>query len=78
MHDQRVERVMRYIRAFVVLALCIAVPVDARAQVATRLAAPNVVEISERLVTSGQPSATALASLKARFGRSSARCRTRS
>jgi protein tyrosine phosphatase (PTP) superfamily phosphohydrolase (DUF442 family) len=66
MHDRRVERVMRRFRAFVVFALCIAAPVDAaRAQATTRLAAPNVVEISERLVTSGQPSAMALASLKA-------------
>lgn len=65
MHDRRVEGVMRRILPFVVFALCIAAPIDARAQAATRLAAPNVVEISERLVTSGQPSATVLASLKA-------------
>lgn len=37
----------------------------ARAQAGDGLAAPNVVEISPRLVTSGQPSAAALAQLKA-------------
>ena len=65
MHDPRFERVMRRIRAFVMFALCIAAPIDARAHATTRLAAPNVVEIPERLVTSRQPSATALASAKA-------------
>jgi protein tyrosine phosphatase (PTP) superfamily phosphohydrolase (DUF442 family) len=55
---------MRRIAAVATLMLGIAVPVDLHAE-ATRLAAPNVVEISDRLVTSGQPSASALSSLKA-------------
>ncbi len=55
---------MRRTCACLMFALCIVAPFDARAQ-ATRLAAPNVVVISEQLVTSGQPSAAALASLKA-------------
>src|SRR6476469_1267858 len=56
------ETVMRRIAAVATLMLGIAVPVDLHAE-ATRLAAPNVVEISDRLVTSGQPSASALSSL---------------
>ena len=55
---------MRRCMTFAALTLCFAATVDAHAQ-ATRLAAPNVVEISDRLVTSGQPSAAALSSLKA-------------
>jgi protein tyrosine phosphatase (PTP) superfamily phosphohydrolase (DUF442 family) len=46
------------------LAVTLGVAAGALAQ-APRLAAPNVVEISPRLVTSGQPTAQGLASLKA-------------
>jgi protein tyrosine phosphatase (PTP) superfamily phosphohydrolase (DUF442 family) len=46
------------------VALAIGAPAVAWPQ-AARLVAPNVVEISPRLVTSGQPSAEALAGLKA-------------
>ena len=54
------------IRCLLSLLACVAmlgVPVGATAQ-SPKLAAPNVVEISSQLVTSGQPSAEALAGLK--------------
>jgi protein tyrosine phosphatase (PTP) superfamily phosphohydrolase (DUF442 family) len=55
---------MRCILCSLSLALLIVASVSSLAQ-PSRLAAPNVVEISPRLVTSGQPSAEALAGLKA-------------
>ncbi len=54
----------RYTVALGVVALSIVASGVACGQ-APRLIAPNVVEISPRLVTSGQPSAEALAGLKA-------------
>jgi protein tyrosine phosphatase (PTP) superfamily phosphohydrolase (DUF442 family) len=59
MHPMQMTRI-----ACLALALMLGAAGGAAAQ-APRLAAPNVVEISPRLVTSGQPSAEALASLKA-------------
>jgi protein tyrosine phosphatase (PTP) superfamily phosphohydrolase (DUF442 family) len=52
------------LRKFLVLALALGATAGAFAQ-SPRLGAPNVVEISPKLVTSGQPTAEALASLKA-------------
>jgi protein tyrosine phosphatase (PTP) superfamily phosphohydrolase (DUF442 family) len=56
---------MRRILCSLSLALLIVAAASSFAQ-SSRLAAPNVVEISPRLVTSGQPSAEALAGLKAK------------
>jgi protein tyrosine phosphatase (PTP) superfamily phosphohydrolase (DUF442 family) len=50
-------------RGWLVVAIALAAPVGARAQ--PTLDAPNVVPITERLVTSGQPTAEALGKLKA-------------
>ena len=58
------EILMRGTPCSLLFALLFVASGDSLAQ-PTRLAAPNVVEISPRLVTSGQPSAEALAGLKA-------------
>jgi protein tyrosine phosphatase (PTP) superfamily phosphohydrolase (DUF442 family) len=55
---------MPHFRSVLVFALALGATGAAPAQ-SPRLAAPNVVEITPRLVTSGQPSAEALAGLKA-------------
>jgi protein tyrosine phosphatase (PTP) superfamily phosphohydrolase (DUF442 family) len=55
---------MRRILASLSSALLVGAAAGSLAQ-PTRLAAPNLVEVSSRLVTSGQPSAEALAGLKA-------------
>lgn len=55
-------------RSVVVRALCFAISIVASGIAcgqSSRLVAPNIVEISPRLVTSGQPSAQGLAGLKA-------------
>jgi len=55
---------MRRLALVVACAVMLAAAAGARAQ-PTRLAAPNVVEVSPQLVTAGQPTAQALAGLKA-------------
>ncbi len=61
---QRHPASVRAAARILLVALAIGAPAAAWPQ-ASRLVAPNVVEISPRLVTSGQPSAEALAGLKA-------------